>query len=138
MAQKWVFSDPTNGDRYTFLANPTGDSPQYAKTLTYQATTSPNGAIVIYEGADQPTVWSVTGDILTQGQYQSFVTWYSKRHQFQVTDDLGRVRWIYLTQFQPVRKNSRWFPWRHTYTLSGYVFNESFPSPSDPNLPFAN
>lgn len=138
MGQKWTFFDPTNNETYTFLANPTSDSPNYAKTETYNATTSPNGTIVIYEGADQPTVWSVQGDILTQGQYQTFLYWFQKRHQFQLTDDLGRVRFIYLTSFQPVRKMSRWFPWRHTYTLSGYTFSETFPTtPADPNLPFS-
>jgi hypothetical protein len=135
MSMKWQFTDPSMAtpDTYTFYANPTGDSPVYQKNLTYQAMLAPGAPPLIFEGQDNPTTFSVTGSILVESQYAAFVYWFNKRHPFILTDDTGRQRWIYLTNFSPVRKLSRLYPWRHEYTLGGYVISETLPT-TDPQV----
>lgn len=135
MTQKWTFHDPAGKlADYTFAINPTGDSPVYQKTMQFTTTTAPGGNTVLFEGADQVPVFSVTGTILTETQYQAFTNYFHLRHQFLLTDDLGRQRYIYITEFQPVRVQSAIYPWKHTYTLSGYVLSETLPTPNDPPI----
>lgn len=128
MSVKWTFDDTVGAVSYTFNINPIGDSPVYEKTLTYTGTAAPSDSILLYEGADTPTVFSVTGTILSQNQYAAMIYFYQLRRQIQLTDDLGRVRWIYLTEFSPVRVRSATTPWKHTYTLSGYILTETLPT----------
>jgi hypothetical protein len=125
---KWTLEDPVSGTSYTFTINPTGDSPVNQKTLNYESTAAPSDSILLYEGADQPTTFSVSGTILTLNQYSSFMFFYQLRRQTKLTDDLNRVRWIYLTQFSPVRVRSATFPAKMTYQLSGYILSEELPT----------
>lgn len=128
MGSKWTLSDPVSSSVYTFSINPTGDSPVYSKTLNFEATAAPSDAFLIYEGSDTPTTFSITGTILSQNQYSAFAWWYNLRRQTLLTDDLGRTRWVYITTFSPVRVRSATIPWKHTYTLAGYVLTEYLPT----------
>lgn len=128
MSVKWIFEDTVGAVSYTFNVNPIGDAPVYEKNLTYTGTAAPSDSILLYEGADTPTVFSVTGSILSQNQYAALCYFFALRRQIKLTDDLGRVRWVYLTAFSPVRKRSATTPWRHDYTLSGYVLTETLPT----------
>lgn len=136
MSVKWTFHDPlaTLAD-YTFAINPIGDSPVYQKNMTFQALVTPTALPLFFEGQDNPTTFSVTGTLLTLGQYEAMLNYYNLRHQFLCTDDTGRQRYIYLTEWQPVRVNNAIYPYKHTYTLSGYVLSETFPSLNDHNNP---
>lgn len=137
--QKWTFNDPTNGDTYSFSVNPSEEDPVYAKGLQFEALTAPGALPLLFEGQDTPTTFVVKGTILSEAQYTALLYWFQKRHPFQLTDDLGRVRWIYLTNFSPVRVRSALYPWKHTYSLTGYTLGETFPSStvSDGSIPAA-
>lgn len=114
----WVFTDLTDASTYSFPINPKDDgSLQYEKSIVYQNTSAPDGKTIIYEGRDTPNTTSFSGTILTEDQYNAMVEWFSKRHQIQVVDDLGRTFSIYITKFNPKRKLSRTYPWRHDYTV---------------------
>jgi hypothetical protein len=140
VAQRWTFSDTVTDTSYTFIISPNADTPVYQKNMQFEAMTVPGGSPLLFEGQDTPTTFSVSGDILTKGQYEMLLFFYNLRHQFLCTDDLGKQRWVYLTEFQPVRKLSRSWPFRYTYTLSGYQFGtEIIPdSIQSPNYPYSN
>lgn len=116
---RWVFTDPTDASTYTFSINPSqGGSPQYRKTLSYQATAAPGGKVLAFEGRDQVKTYSVQGVVLEQADYEAMILWFSKRYALQVTDDLGRTFDIYITEFLPERQRSALYQYKHRYTLN--------------------
>lgn len=119
---RWVFDDPVDLTTYTFEINPTeGGRPAFKKHIQYQNTVAPGGAVLVFEGRDEPQVIEVTGTILTQSTYDAFVLWFNKRHQIFLTDDQGLQYTIYITEFTPKRVRSALYPWKHTYTLRATV-----------------
>ena len=119
---KWTFLDLTDSSVVTLDINPdAGGSPQYKKTLTTQSTLAPGGKTLIYEGADSAPTISFSGTILTLALYNKFVTLFNKRHQIQLTDDLGRVYVVYLTDFQPVRVHHAGNFFFQTYTCIALI-----------------
>jgi hypothetical protein len=115
---RWTIYDAVTFTTVTLELNPSaGGSPGLAKNITTKTTSAVDGHSLLFEGRDTPPVGSVTGSILTQSAYNTFVNLYSLRRQQLLTDDLGRQFWIYITKFTPVRAPSSSHPWRHTYTL---------------------
>ncbi len=120
----WQFTDPTDSSFYVWEINPNDDgSLQYEKTVSYKNTSAPDGKTIAFEGRDAPLSTSFSGVILTESQYDAMVTWFNKRHQIQIEDDLGRVFYIYITKFSPKRKRSRSYPWRHEYTCEYFILD---------------
>lgn len=118
MVVRWIFTDPTDSSSYTFEINPNeGGSPTLKKNVLFKNTAAPNGKTLIYEGRDDPVTFSFSGTLLTQAQLEAFETWYLKRHQIVITDDLGRTFSVYITSFDPKRVRSAHIPWKHTYTV---------------------
>lgn len=119
---KWSFYDGTT--TYTFEINPSdGGSPSRKKSITYKSTAAPDGKTLIFEGRDQPITVSFSGTLLTQAQYDAFETWFDKRQQVRITDDLGRQYWIYIESFDPKRVRARSHPWKHTYSIEATVLD---------------
>ncbi len=113
-----AFFDPATNADVELPINPNeGGSPSYRKTINYQNTSSPYGRTLIFEGQDEPKQMECSGVILTQFHYELLVNWFHLRRQIRLTDDLGRVNWIYITAFEPKRELSKTYPWRHSYTL---------------------
>lgn len=125
MVVKWNFLDPAGSDSYTFEVNPlSGADPQYDKSITYQSTTAPGGKTLIMEGQDKPLEISWSGTIISESQYDAYVTWFQKRRQIQLTDDLGRVFWIYISSFESQRVRSSNFH-KRTYNVKATVLDWS-------------
>lgn len=122
---KWTLYDPVTVYTYTFQANPDGEALVAAKTLTYESTAAPSGGLLVYEGNDQPTTLTLSGTLLSVDQYHNMMDFYAMRHQVQLTDDLNRVRWVYITSFAPTRVRSATFPWKATFSLVCYVLAET-------------
>ena len=123
MGFRWQLHDPVTSETYTFEINPNqGGSLALQKNVSYYATTADDSNTVFFEGSDTPQLVQVQGTLLSQAQYNNMVYWYSKRRQVQLTDDLGRVMWVYFAQWTPTRKWSYQFPWRHDWSASFYVF----------------
>lgn len=117
MVVKWKFNDTVAAQIYTFEINPSdGGSPSYKKNITFKNTAAPNGRTLIFEGRDEPVTFSFSGTILTQTQFEAFETWFLKRRQIIVTDDLNRSYSVYITSFDPKRVRASTAPWKHTYT----------------------
>jgi len=129
--QKWQLYDQVSGTSYVCQINPSNEQVTAQKTLQFEATAAPGGQMLLYEGTDAPdqVVWS--GTILSESQYFQFRWFHSLRRQFQVTDDLGRVRWVYSTEFQPTRVRSATYLWKVTYQWTLYVFSEVLPTPAN-------
>lgn len=120
----WIFRDLVTNDTYQWEVNPNeGGSPIYEKSITYQNTSAPDGKTLIFEGRDQPATGTFSGVLLTEEQYDTLYTWWNKRHQVQIEDDLGRTFVIYITKFVPRRERARNYPWKHSYTVDYVILN---------------
>jgi hypothetical protein len=120
----WRWEDPTEGTVQFMSLNPNeGASPTFAKNLTKERTVAPGGqgALLIYEGADQPSQFPFSGTILTQQQFEFLQNAWEKRHLLLLTDDLGRIFTLYLESFNPKRVRSASYPWRHTYDATAII-----------------
>jgi hypothetical protein len=124
IVNRWRFSDPLTLETYEFEINPKeGGSPQYKKHINYQNTSAPNGKTLVFEGRDEPQVMTFTGTILTQTQYDAMVTWFNKRHQIQITDDLQRTFTIYIMTFEPKRERAFHYPYKHSFVCNYIVLD---------------
>jgi hypothetical protein len=121
---RWTFYDPTTLVTYTVPINPNdGGSPSYQKSIARQMTTAPDGKTLLFEGADQVQTLEFSGVLIEQAHYDAFVTWFNKRHQVKVTDDLQRTFWIYITGFAPKRQRAAKAPWKHQYSVSALILD---------------
>lgn len=127
MVTRWQFYDPTVSETITVPINPaSGGSPSFKKGITRRATTAPGeeGRTIIFEGLDEPQDFKVEGSVLTQEHYELLEDWVRRRHQIQITDDLGRVFWVYLTELTWDRQRTRrTHPYYHKYTMSGTILD---------------
>lgn len=120
----WNFYDPSTSDSYDWVINPNeADSPQYTKNIYQTSSSGPDGNTILMEGKDEVKTMSFSGIVLTEAQYNEMITWFTKRNQIQITDDLGRTFDIYIRSFQPKRVRSNNYPWRHTYTVEVIVLD---------------
>lgn len=119
---KWIFDDPVTTDQYIFSVNPNaGGDPQYKKNITQQSTVAPGGLTLLSEGADTPLTLSWSGTIIDIAQHQTYITWWQKRYQIQLTDDLGRVFMIYIQNYSPTRARAANLTYKNTYTVDAIV-----------------
>lgn len=124
MVVKWKFDDPVTSASYTFDINPVaGGSPNYTKKFNYTNTAAPNGKVLVFEGQDDVQKIDFNGTILEQAQYDAFVTWWRKRYQIKVTDDLLREFMIVIESFEPTRVRARSHPWKHTYNVKATILD---------------
>jgi hypothetical protein len=118
----WRFQDYSGSQFYEFEINPLDVSdPAIKRTITTQATSA--GRQVNYEGRLQPGTLTFSGTILSEGQYEVMNAWAQVRKQIKITDDLGRVFWVYIESFTPTRKYSIEFPWRMEYSVEATVLD---------------
>ena len=121
---RWIFDDLTTLETWTMNVNPReGGAPSYKKNISYQNTAGTDGNVLAFEGRDEAQTSEFSGVILTETMYNTLYTWFNKRHQIQVTDDLGREFVIYITSFDAKRKWSTSHPWRHDYTMTYTIIN---------------
>lgn len=121
---KWTFYDPTTASTYVFAVNPSeGGSPSYSKNVNYQNTAAADGKTLVFEGRDEAQRLEWSGTILEQNQLDTFTTWFNKRHQILLTDDLSRQLWIYITKFTPKRERAIHSPYKHSYSMEATILN---------------
>lgn len=119
---KWIFDDPVTSDQYIFSVNPNaGGDPAYKKNIAQQSTVAPGGLTLLSEGADTPLTLSWSGTIIDLAQHQTFIAWFNRRYQIQLTDDLGRVFMIYITGYTPQRARAANLAYKNTYTMEAIV-----------------
>lgn len=124
MVVRWTFYDPVEAETYTFEINPReGGSPNWDKRISEQNTTAPDGKVLLFEGQDPVQTLEWSGAIISQEHHDAYVEWWQKRRQIQLTDDLGRQYWIYLTSFKPTRMRAHSYPWRHNFTATALILD---------------
>jgi hypothetical protein len=111
----WIFTDPFTAETYSMEVNPNEFSETHQKKISFEVAAAPGGKTLVFEGNADPVKYSVSGTLLTEAQYNAMMTWYEKRVQIQIQDDLGRTFTVYITSFSPTRKRSTTYPWRHTW-----------------------
>lgn len=120
---RWTFYDPLVPETYTFEINPKeGGTPVYKRNFAYRTTAAQDGRTIVFEGRDQPQQITWSGIILTEAHLNAYITWYGKKNQIQLTDDLGRTFWIVIESFEPKRTYSRNF-WRHEYSVTATIID---------------
>jgi hypothetical protein len=108
---------------YSFPVNPKEDSGSFeiTKNPLYSSAAGPGGNTVMFEGVDQNPKVIYRGSVLTQSEYDELQRWVAKDHPVTLIDDLARESLVYLERIEFERVRSRHYPWKHTYTLEGYV-----------------
>lgn len=116
---RWILTDPVTLDTYDFDINPNdGGEFNETKNITYINTAGPDGRTLAFEGRDSTRQTQVSGTILNEAHLDALFLWSRKRYTIQVTDDLERTFDIYITDFQPKRRRSALYQWKHDYTLT--------------------
>lgn len=124
MVQRWQLYDPTTSTTWTMSSNPSEcSSPPRKKRITEEGTSATNGQVILFEGQDEVQRIEWAGEILDEASYELWTYWFAKRHQVRLTDDLGRVMWVYLESFTPKRVRSALMPWRHSYTAEAIILS---------------
>jgi hypothetical protein len=122
MVVQWNFLDPVDNSTTTFDVNPKeGGSLSLQKNITAQSTVAAGGGIILFEGNEPVQEITFSGTIRTQTQFDDLVAMFDKRHQIQLTDDLGRTFMILITKFDPKRVRAVATPWKHTYTVTATI-----------------
>lgn len=118
----WIFKDTVTDDEYEFAINPIDATvPSLTKSVTTQYTAA--GIPINWEGRPTPQTMSFSGTILTEEHLNIMITWVQKSTQVNLSDDLGRKYWIYITSFSPSRQYSPQYPWRHEYSAEATVLS---------------
>ena len=121
---RWEFYDPVTTDTYEFLMNPSeGGSPGYSKSITFSNTSAPGGKVLAFEGRDNVRELEISGVLKEASQLAAFETWFLKRNQIRVTDDLGRQFMVYITDFTPTRRRAVMTPYKHDYTMRMFILD---------------
>jgi hypothetical protein len=119
MVVRWTLQDLSTLETYQFPVNPReDDTPGWEKNFQYTNTSAPDGRVIVTEGRDNVRRGGFSGIIYTEGQYNALYSWWDKRNQLQLTDDLGRSHKIILESFRAKRKRSFQHPWRHDYEVT--------------------
>lgn len=124
MVVRWTLFDPIEVTTYTMQINPReGGTPTRKKNFAYQNTSAPDGKTIMFEGRDDPQTLEWTGVILLEQHLYDLETWFLKRRQVQLTDDLGRQYWIYITEYTPKRIRAHTYPWKHEYSMKATILD---------------
>jgi hypothetical protein len=116
----WIFEDESSSEIYELECNPNeAQMPSIQKTFSTSYSTA--GRPIIFQGRDPVKQISFSGQLLTKEQYDALRLWVKKQKQIKITDDLGRVYWVYLKEFNPSRRPALNYPWLHDFSMSGVV-----------------
>ena len=120
---RWQFLNPSSGVSMRFPINPKeGALPSREKNVNLGTQpTNPYANPIIIEGRESPAKFAFSGTIISQAHYQFMVNWYNSPVSCRIIDDLGQTFWVYLTKFDPKRKNRHSHAWAMDYTAEGVI-----------------
>lgn len=121
---KWTFQDPVTLAAHTFALNPSeGAQPKYQKSLAYEVTAAASGGTLVYEGRAEPQKIEWSGIIQELSEHETFVEWFEKGYQIDITDDLGNEFRAYITSYQPSRVPRVHYPERREYSMEAVILD---------------
>lgn len=122
---RWQLFDPVAGERVIFVHNPRVMTSMAQPHTTKSLATSPiDGKVRSARTPDKPFVWSFSGKLRTQGEYDALLDWVNRPNRLQLTDHFGRVHEILGQRFSPtpVEKSGVRNPWLFAYTVDCLYF----------------
>lgn len=120
---KWKLYDATTETDYEFLINPLSFNFNVnTKSIEYQPTAHGKRQLA-FEGRKQVQSLSFSGTILEKSEYDALMFFSEKRKQIRLTDDLGRVMWIYITRFSPQRQLHPGHPFYFDYSVEAIILD---------------
>lgn len=121
---RWTLWDPVLNTTLTFPINPAeGFLPEREKEFTMEHTAAPNGKFIAFEGPETSISFNFSGVFLEESSYNFMTTWFNKKYQLRLTDDLGKQYWVYLKKFSPKRRKSSNYQWSFEYEAEAVVIN---------------
>jgi hypothetical protein len=118
----WQIYDSVTTISYSFDIDPDSFTiKSQQKAINTTATSA--GQRQLSEGRSVPPVLSWSGTIMTESDLNKWREIASIRHQVRLTDDLGKIYWIYITSFRPNRQLKRYVPWFHTYSVEATILD---------------
>ena len=117
---RWQLYDPVALDTLTFVHNPATMTSMAQPHTTKSLATSPiDGKVRSARLPDKPFVWSFSGKIRTQADYDALLAWVNRPNRLQLTDHFGRVHEILGQRFSPtpVERSGGRNPWLFAYTV---------------------
>jgi hypothetical protein len=123
--QRWVFQDPMPGGLGTYQVpwNPSEmTSPFGVRPVTSDATTSPHGQLVFWEGTRPAQNWSCKGYLETQEHYEKLLAFSGLNRRFWVVDHRGRGWVVTVVSFNATPHRNATAPWAHDYELSFLIY----------------
>lgn len=119
---RWTFDDGM-GDIYQFRVNPNEmSSPWEDINVTASGTVAPDGGILLVEGARQVKEFTISGVVLSEGQYFEMIAWKNKRRRVYLTDHFGRRMVVFIKSFNPTPK--RRTSYLHQYDMVMLILGE--------------
>lgn len=116
MVVRWNFYDPILDESFEFPLNPNdGGLPSFEKNIQGEMTTATDGRKILFEGTSKASEISFSGSLLEKSDFDWFISWYNKKYQVLLTDDLDNETWVYLVSFIPKRKRSFQHDWAISY-----------------------
>lgn len=134
MVYRWRFEDPADANpatrTYTFAISPdTMSSPFGTRSVTFEGTTAVDGQPIMWETQMPPTQFTFGGQILDDAHYEQLRAWtYDRQGRLFLYDHFGRRMIVTLTKFDPTPKRAIGRYWRHTYTITAFVYAITAPT----------
>jgi len=117
---RWQLYDPVALDTFHFSHNPATMTSMAQSHATKSLATSPiDGKVRSARTPDKPFVWSFSGKLRTQAEYDALDAWVNRPNRLRVTDHFGRVHEVLGQHFSPtpVEKSGVPNPWLFGYTV---------------------
>jgi len=117
---RWQLYDPVALDTLTFAHNPTTMTSMAQPHATKSLATSPiDGKVRSARIPDKPFVWSFSGKLRTQADYDALLAWVNRPNRLHLTDHFGRVHDVLGQRFSPtpVERSGGRNPWLFAYTV---------------------
>lgn len=116
---QWQMQDMVTSATYTFKYNPDSmDPPVNPKRLeTMPHFSSPR----TWKPRTVPREYTFSGVVYDEDTLLEFTDWFGRKHELQITDHLGRVFRILPTGVEFRERRSRKHPWKHVYTVRGFL-----------------
>lgn len=120
---QWTMTDLVTSATYTFSFNPNRMDPvMNPKALeSLPHLTSPR----TWKSRTAPREWTFSGTCRGQQTHLDLLDWFTRKHELQITDHLGRTFKILPKEIEFRERRSRHEPWKFDYTVRGLLTEQA-------------
>ena len=131
----WRLYDPVLDTEYLMPVNPYSDDGSHAiiNGVGYQSASgfyedslgNAQVGTIVFGTPGELETFRYSGKVYNILDYSNLEAWTMKDYSVYLTDDLGRIFEIIIDRFETRRlRTSTLYPYKHEYTLSGFVLGE--------------